>query len=52
MADLYEENIEDWYYHERSNMPLVTYLCDRIYLKSDEKSCLYERNIIYKKEEL
>jgi hypothetical protein len=49
MAELYEEQIEKWYYTERDNVSLTTFLCDRIMLKDDEKgsNLILKSNIFY-----
>jgi len=38
MVELYEEDIEDWYYHHRKEQPLIKYLCQHIVLKKEDRS--------------
>lgn len=42
MVELYEEEIENWYTNERKNISLTNYLCERVILKNQDKSCLEE----------
>lgn len=37
MLELYEEDIEDWFFHHRSKMSLERYLCEGIVLKNESK---------------
>jgi len=42
MTELYEEEIEDWYFHHK-DVTLTSFLCEKIILKSDEdRACLAE----------
>ncbi|RNA02261.1 canopy -like protein [Brachionus plicatilis] len=50
-VELYEEEIENWYKNERNNITLTEYLCERIILKNDDKSCLSEKFVENKEEE-
>jgi hypothetical protein len=38
MVELYEENIEEWYMKERDNVSLTEFLCERVILKTEDKS--------------
>jgi hypothetical protein len=40
MVELYEEDIEDWYYHHRKEHPLIKYLCQHIVLKKEDRSII------------
>lgn len=51
MVELYEEEIENWYKNERDNVTLTEYLCERIILKNDDKSCLSEKFVENKENE-
>lgn len=43
MVEEYEESIEEWYMRHKEKVSLTSYLCERQILKSNEKSCLYEK---------
>ena len=38
MVELYEEDIEDWYYHYKDSRTLTRYLCEGIVLKKENRS--------------
>jgi hypothetical protein len=38
MLELYEEDIEDWFFHHRDKTTLTKYLCEGIVLKKESKS--------------
>ena len=40
MVELYEEDIEDWYYHHKDTKPIMRYLCEGIVLRNENRSNL------------
>jgi len=38
MVELYEEDIEDWYYHYKDKQTIMRYLCEGIVLKNENRS--------------
>ena len=43
MIELYEEEIEKWYFNYRKSFNLTKYLCEDLILKYDDKKCLSEK---------
>jgi hypothetical protein len=43
MIELYEEEIEKWYFNYRKSSNLTKYLCEDLILKYEDKKCLSEK---------
>ncbi len=47
MVELYEEDIEDWYYNFKDKKTIMRYLCEGIVLKNENKSNNNELIVFY-----
>lgn len=52
MIEIYEEEIENWYFNHREKKTLTKYLCEDLILKNDDKRCLKEKESMNRKEDL
>jgi hypothetical protein len=40
MVELYEEDIEDWYFHHKEKKQIMKYLCEDIVLRNENRGKL------------